>query len=145
MRKIILIITSIIFLYSCDTTFKAEKVATENYNNGFIYESYLVTNTSDIPEKRYPILLSFIENRLNEINKTNSNLSKFGIAFYDNVSCTRRFYKNYKNLKGVESIVDRCEEYYCGSFQYKKSKEKPNQWYLIFPKNMRDTIYCDKK
>ena len=142
MKKLFLTFFPLVILIACDTTFRAEKVETKNYNHEELYETYLVSNASNAKKERYPILLSFLEKRLNEINKTDTNIVKFVSEFYDNVSCTRRYYKNYKNLKGVESIVERCEEYYCGSFTYEKSKENNNQWYLTYPKNMKDTIYC---
>lgn len=145
MRKVTLIIITLVLLYSCDTKFKAEKVESETYSNIELYETYLVSNVSSSPSERYHVLINeIIKKRIKKIYNTDSNINKFNAEFYEDVYCTRNYYENYEKLKGVESIIERCEDYYCGSFTYIKSNNN-NQWYLIFPKNMRDTIYCDKK
>lgn len=145
MKKIILIILFSLVLNSCDNTFKAEKVELETYSDIELYETYLVSNVSSSPSERYPVLINeVIKKRIKRICEDYSNINKFNAEFYEDAYCTRNYYKNYKKLKGIESIIERCEEYYSGSFTYIKSNNN-NQWHLIYPKNMRGTIYCDKK
>ncbi len=142
MNKPFLIFFLLIQLVACDNTLKATKVETENYNNE-LYETYLVSNVSNLPKVRYPNLLNtVVKKRVREVSKTDTRIVRYVVEFYDDVACTRRYYKNHKHLKGVESIIERCEEYYCGGFTYEKSQENDNKWYLVYPKNIKDTIYC---
>jgi len=142
MKRLFLINFLLVALFGCDTNFKAVKVESENYSNEKIYETYLISNTSDLPKERYPVLINNVaKKRIQEIHKTNTDVIKFVAEFYRDVSCTRKYYENYESLKRVESIVERCEEFYSGSLTYERSTINDKYWYLVYPKNMKDTIY----
>lgn len=67
---------------------------------------------------------------------------KFVVGFYENTSCTRRYFKNYKSLKGVEHISERCENNHIETFIYEQSDSR---WNLKYSKNKKYTIYCSKE
>lgn len=142
MKKIILLVTSIVFLYSCDTTFKVEKMISDNRNRT-INETYLVSNIDYSSKVNDSILINtVVKERLTEICKTDTVIMKFVVGFYENTSCTRRYFKNYKSLKGVEHISERCENNHIETFIYEQSN---NKWNLKYSKNKKYTIYCNKK
>ena len=149
MKEILLFFVSMVILISCDTTFKAEKIITENSNQK-TSEIYLVSNLTDTPKTNDSILLNtIVKKRIQEICETNMNIIEFSTYFYFDVYCTRSFFENYEKLKSSESVMDTCDdddhEYaYPYSYTYERLTGDNNQfyWHLVYPHNMKDTIYC---
>jgi len=136
------IVTILILIIGCDTTFKAKKVMSEKIKKGVLgtYDIYLVENLPATHLKD-SLLLFFVREKLKKIAKTNTFLDEQGFVFYFDVSCTRGYAENYENLKGSEHIMERCEEEYIETFKYIKTKNNPDVWCLKYPKEIKDTIY----
>ncbi|TPN88032.1 hypothetical protein [Aquimarina algicola] len=138
----VILILFLVLLSACDTSFRIEKVSSDNTSITKIYETYLVSNVSNIPEEKYSILQASLKNRFIQLCEKDTFVNEFSVDFYEDIYCTRNYYKRIEQLRGAESLIEKCEDYYYGSFLYKRSKEKPYMWYLSYPTNLKDTIYC---
>ncbi len=132
-------------LISCDNSFNAKKILSEKQTNGAIYETYLINSLSYSSTDNDSILLFFARKRIKEILVANTTVNELGFVFFENNSCTRGYFANYKHLKNVESIIERCEEDYWETLSYLRSESNPNIWYLTYPENIKDTITLNEK
>lgn len=128
----------IIIISSCDNKFKAEKTYSKTNEENY-YVLYLISNISYNREIRYKILLDFIKKT--DFSEIDTSITSYTVVFYRDCYCTRNYIERINKLEKSESLVERCEDEYCGSFDYKKSKHNPKIMYLTFPKDFKDTIF----
>jgi|SRR5690554_3915070 len=143
MRKILFVLFFPL-LMACE--FKAEKVLSE-VRNGNGSELYLISNITKNRGERHEILFEFVKDNSPDFCCLDSTVTFYAISFYRNTACTRGYIEGYKksrdNLRDIESIDERCEIDYLGSFVYKRYKVNHNDWILSYPKEFCDTIDCE--
>lgn len=142
MRVLQYIIILIPLLLGCE--FRAEKV---EFGSSCITkggsEIYLVKNYPKDVKTRDKFFFDFARKNMQDFYKLDSCITMYSIGFYKDSECTRRYIKNIETLRGVESLYERCQDDDLGGFLYKRLKDNPKIWYLSYPKEFNDTIYCE--
>jgi len=127
---------------ACDNQFKAEKVISrKGLEDKEYFELYLISNFSKDRSERYKTLLDFIQK--SDFWKKDSSITSHTFVFYDDCYCTRNYIERIDKLENSESLVERCENEYCGTFVYEKSQLNSKMWHLTFPRDIKDTIYIE--
>ncbi|MCW3805206.1 hypothetical protein [Plebeiibacterium marinum] len=140
--KYLLSVLLILLIVSCDNEFHAERVDIDTSCQTGANELYLTNNyPKDVAERR-KLYFEFAKLNMMNLCDLDSCISSYSITFYEDCNCTRGYIKRQEELRRVESLYERCENYYNGSFLYERSKDNPNVWILTYPKEFKDTIYC---
>ncbi len=132
-----------LLIVSCNKEFQAERVYIDiSCARKGGYELYLTSNFPENVTERDKFFFEFTKRNMMNLCDLDSCISRYSITFYRDCNCTRGYIKRIQELKGSVSLYERCEDNYTGSFLYERLEDNPNVWYLSYPKEFNDTIYC---
>lgn len=138
--KVLTSVLLMVFILSCK--FEAMKVKSE-VNKDCLSELYLISNTTNEKKKRYDILFKLAKDSMPNLCKIDSTLMSYSIEFYSNTNSFKNYINGSDNRKDSEFIIELFEDNYRGGFFYRRDKVLRNMWYLTYPKEFNDTIYCE--
>lgn len=144
MHRFLYVLLFLLFICGCDKKCLVERAVVDiDVRRSDGVELYLVTNYIKDVHERDRYFLTSIKDRLVHLCELDSVITSYSISFYDNTSCSRDYAERYFELKNVESLYERCGRDYLGSFLYKRLEENSSVWYLAYPNEINDTIYCE--
>ena len=143
MKNIIVSIILVTLVLSCaKQPFQAERVEIEIFSStkgGS--ELYFVKNTPDSVAPRRKLFFEFTKKNMIDLCTLDSSIVDYSIDFFTDCSSTRRYLESRK--RRFVDIYQENEDYLEGGFLYKRSKKNLKVWYLTYPHEFKDTIYCD--
>ncbi|TAJ15223.1 hypothetical protein DMA11_02120 [Marinilabiliaceae bacterium JC017] len=116
-----------------------------NSRSSFFREVVLIKN----PPKDKVILdsLKLIYLRKHGIDLCSLGVKKtiYSLAFYKKTCCTSYFITHPEDHTGFSSdiLAEDCEDDDLDMFYYQRSEKNPNIWYSSYPKDFKDTVFCN--
>ena len=143
MKNIIGSILLVTLVLSCaKQPFQAERVeiVIDGFSEGGS-ELYFVKNTPDSVAPRRKLFFEFTKKNMIDLCTLDSSILCYSIDFFRDCSSTRRYLESRK--RRFVDIYQENEDYSQDGFLYRRSKKNLNVWYLVYPHELKDTIYCD--
>ena len=140
-----LIAFAILILCGCKGEMEFKRVESESRNEAPDYrDMFLVANAPNDPVMRDSLLVAFAKKRMPDFCSLNVDFNSYSIYFYESTWCTRGFDEGNRGRSWSLAMDDAgCpDDKLPVSFYYKRSEENPKLWYLFYPQNPADTIYC---
>ncbi|TAJ15228.1 hypothetical protein DMA11_02145 [Marinilabiliaceae bacterium JC017] len=75
----------------------------------------------------------------------NHEITTYYLCFYKKTCCTSYFISHPEDHTGFSSdiLAEDCEDDDLDMFSYQRSEENPNIWYSSYPKDFKDTVFCN--
>lgn len=143
MQNFFYVLLFLLFICGCDRECLVERAVVDiDVRRCDGVELYLVTNCIKDLHERDVFFLAYIKDHLINLCELDTAITGYSIGFYESTFCSRAYAERYFELKNVESLYERCGSDYLGSFLYKRLEGSPSVWYLAYPNEINDTIFC---